>query len=351
MASTDKTGQDTTENICPLLSAKDRLSSTKMGFFEPQKFPSIIRLLLVLSLCVFVVESSVETFLSHYDGGALSTHIFLDATITVLLLFPLFHYLLYSPLHKLDVERRGSELEIVSLSRQLIRTTEEERHALARDLHDDFGQRLTALQLGIETIKLSSERGLLEPEESREKLTSCLKQSEKLSALIADLGDRVRAISGGLRPTMLDELGLIPTLEWLVEDFTEQHKGIRLKLRIGEVNERFQPELELTVFRICQEALNNIAKHAHAGSVLVEFDKAGSDLVLRVKDDGVGFGAGELQTARAGRRGTGKQGVGLIGMRERAALVNGSLEFKSIKGQGSEVLLTLPTLRQQRRGD
>ncbi len=263
----------------------------------------------------------------------------------------MFYYLLYNPLHKLDLERQDTEHEIVSLSRQLIRTAEEERHALARDLHDDFGQRLTALQLGIETIKLSCEKGLLEPEESREKLVTCLKQGEKLSALIADLGDRVRAISGGLRPTMLDELGLVPTLEWLVDDFAEQHKGTKVKLRIGEVSERFQPEVELTVFRICQEALNNIAKHAHAEQALVELDKVDTSLILRIKDDGVGFGVDEVQSARAGRRGTGKQGVGLLGMRERAALVYGSLELKSVKGQGSEVLLTLPTAWQQRRGE
>lgn len=321
----------------------------RIDLLKQQKVTSVSRLLFLMALAVFVVESFVETIFFFVFDFPLLAHIFLDSAITVLLLFPLFYFLLYYPLHHHDLQRQESESKIRTLSRQLIRTTEEERHTLARDLHDDFGQRLTALQLGIEAIKLSVEKSLQDPEESKTKLTLCFAQAEKISRLISGLGDRVRAISSGLRPTMLDELGLVATLEWLVAEFSEQHEAIKLQLEIGEIDERFYPEIELTVFRVCQEALNNIAKHAKAEQVLIELQQVDSDLTVLIKDNGVGFDAVDLQLAQAGRRGTGKQGVGLLGMHERAVAMDGRMEIKSAKGQGSEVCLQLPTIRKQRK--
>ena len=136
-----------------------------------------------------------------------------------------------------------------------------------------------------------------------------------------------------------------------VEEFPWGHSAIKVKLKISEIADRFQPETELTVFRICQEALNNVAKHAQAEHLLVEIQQVGTELVVLIKDDGVGFDSDDLQSARAGRRGTGKQGVGLLGMRERAAAVNGSLELKSVKGHGSEICLKVPTIWPLRRGE
>ncbi len=314
-------------------------------------FPNATRTMFMVMLSVFLVEIVFEAILAPFVDYSSIKHILIDAAGAVFFLLPLFYFFLYRPFKQLDNERQASKKEVQNLTRQLINTVEEERHSLARDLHDDFGQIVTALQLGVETIKVSCDLSLGMGKNGENGRMNCRNRGEMLSGLIADLGDRIRTITSGLRPVMLEELGLVPTLEWLTGEFATQGTFFEINFIADEITERFSPEIELGLFRICQEALTNSAKYAQAEHVTVSLSKDDSTLMLSVKDDGVGFGEEELNSARAGRRGTGRQGFGLLGMRERASGLNGSMTVSSRKGQGTDICVTIPTKLLRRKDD
>ncbi len=346
----DRIAENGTDQQVPHLDVESEAGAGANILADPQPlFPKFTRPLILMVLTVLLVESFIETLLGRLIDAGLVVHIFLDAFLTILLLSPLFYLFLYRPFKRLDRERLESKNEVQALTRQLMRTVEKERHSLARDLHDDFGQILTALQLGVETIKVSSEQGLSPSADQTATLEACWGQGEKLSHLIAVLGDRVRSISSGLRPAMLEELGLPETLEWLIGEYKQGSSDIRFSFNCEAHTERYHPDVELAMFRICQEALNNVVKHAKASQVEVGLSHVDSVLTLTVKDDGNGFGGEELRSARAGRRGTGKRGVGLLGMQERAASQNGEVEISSGRGKGTEICVKIPTRWRKRK--
>jgi PAS domain S-box-containing protein len=203
------------------------------------------------------------------------------------------------------------------LSGRIMASQEKERTAIARELHDELGQVLTALRMDAvwmqERLKDSDARI------AERALTMC----DLIDKTIKD----VRSIAIRLRPGVLDDLGLVDALEWLTGDF-ENRSGITCVFEHRDV-----PELNETVstaaYRICQEALTNVARYAEAGRVSVILIAEKGELSLSVRDDGKGFNASDL---------AGFEGVGLAGMRERAALAGGNLEVMSEKGRGCYVL-------------
>ncbi len=221
--------------------------------------------------------------------------------------------------------RRRAEEDIRTLSRRLIEGIEEERRRLAIDLHDEFGQALTALHMGVEALKDS----LTDRPQERQRC-------EQLIATIERLADNVRNISSELRPDMLDHLGLVPTVEWYIAEFRGRMSGVEVQFTaMGFGDRRLDSQVEIVLYRILQEALNNVAKHARARRVTVRLTYSHPQVILLISDDGRGFDPQE--SGAVGRR-----GVGLVSMKERAASVGGSIDIRSRPGKGTVIRVELP---------
>jgi len=146
----------------------------------------------------------------------------------------------------------------------------------------------------------------------------------------------VEHISRNLRPSVLDQLGLVAVLRTTTAEFADQ-TGLSVKLACGELASRLPADTELALYRILQEALENVRKHAHAGQVTVQLAKRDDLVLLAIKDDGIGF---DLEPRSAGRERKGD--LGLLGMRERAASVGGALTVKSARRAGTEIEVCVP---------
>jgi PAS domain S-box-containing protein len=228
-----------------------------------------------------------------------------------------------------DVTRRKrAEEEIRHLSRQLISAIEEERKRLARDLHDEFGQALTTLHFGMEALCDSL------PQELKEVKSRC----DESLRLVQELGEDIRNISSELRPGMLDHLGLVPTLKWYIADFAKRMGGLHIDFQTVGLKERPSPEIEIVLYRILQEALNNIAKHSEAKHVNVLLTYSHPKLICTIKDDGIGF----EQTEDRVPFGSENQGIGLLGMRERVGSVGGTMDIRSKNAEGTMIRVELP---------
>jgi PAS domain S-box-containing protein len=217
---------------------------------------------------------------------------------------------------------RRSKDELHELASAAHRAREQEKSRIARELHDELGQALTALQMDVAWC--------------REKMPVAQDgmgmRLARMESLLETTVAATRRISSDLRPLMLDDLGLWPSLEWLVESFTE-HTGVRCELSVNS-EELELPDLQATaVFRAVQESLTNIAKHARASRVDVRIDREDSTLAVRVRDDGVGF------ATEASRK---PNSFGLLGLRERAALLGGEAKVTSAPGRGTQVEVRFP---------
>jgi PAS domain S-box-containing protein len=207
------------------------------------------------------------------------------------------------------------------LSRRLVEVQEDERRQIARELHDEIGQDLTGLQLIMEVLPHLPSETLLE-------------KTKQAQALVAELFERVSRLTLDLRPPMLDDLGLLPTLLWHFNRYTAL-TNIEIRFsHSGLEKRRFSTDIETAAYRIIQEALTNVARHASANQVEVEVALVPQCLSNRISDNGQGF---NFQSALAG----GKAG-GLVGMRERAELLGGSLAIQSTPGQGARLEVELP---------
>lgn len=230
-------------------------------------------------------------------------------------------------------ERKSVEEENKFLSRRLIKIQEEERKRIARDLHDALGQALSTLQFGIGSLKDSNPQ---EPEVQRERC-------EKMIFEIEQIGDIVRRISSNLRPDVLDHLGLIPALEGFIKDFMDRNEGIHVDFQAMGFKKRFNPEVEITLYRLIQEALTNIAKHSKASHASVFMTYSYPKIICVIKDNGVGFGKKQKKRNYSRDRG----GIGLLGMRERIKSIGGELEIRSAKGRGTTIRAELSALKDQ----
>jgi signal transduction histidine kinase len=221
-------------------------------------------------------------------------------------------------------ERRRAEEERAHLLRRLITAHEEERGRLSREMHDQFGQHLSVLALKIAALK----RDCVEHEALRE-------QVELLEALANQLDSDIEFLVWNLRPTALDDLGLVVASSNLAARWAE-HVGIKPDLHTrGMDKERLAGEIETMLYRVLQEALTNVAKHATAENVSILLERRGGTVSLLVEDDGIGFDAERVF-------GTAGKGLGLIGMRERAALVGGKVEIESHPGSGTTIAVRVP---------
>jgi signal transduction histidine kinase len=203
--------------------------------------------------------------------------------------------------------------------RRVVAGQELERRRLARELHDETGQALTSILLGLRSVEEAKD------DDSLSTAAATLRE-----LVVATLQD-VRRLAVELRPKALDDFGLVPALERLVETFASQ-TGIDVQLhsRLGE--HRLGEEVETALYRLIQEALTNIVKHAHARTVSILLVRRGEVVSAVIEDDGQGFQAGSARV----------DALGLVGMRERAALVGGRLTIESSEGQGTTIAVEVP---------
>jgi signal transduction histidine kinase/DNA-binding response OmpR family regulator len=217
---------------------------------------------------------------------------------------------------------RTQHEQLQMLSRRLVEVQEAERRSIARDLHDEIGQVLTGLNLALELVARQP------PEHAAARL-------EYAQRLVNELIVRVRDISMQLRPPMLDDLGLLPALLWYFERYTEQ-TGIPVEFKHTGLEQRFPGDIEITVYRMVQEGLTNVANHASTEEVTVRVLAGRTHLDVQVEDHGCGFDAeAVLRNPSSG---------GLPGMRERTRLLGGDLQIDTTAGQGSCLTIYLPLL-------
>jgi PAS domain S-box-containing protein len=228
-------------------------------------------------------------------------------------------------------ERKQAEKELEqatdqsrALSRRLFQIQEEERRHLARELRDEIGQTLTAAKINTEML-----RAAVPPD-----LAPRLNEN---AAILDRLLQQTRQISLDLRPPLLDDLGLVPALRWYVNQQAER-AGLEAKFSADPLADDVPPHIQIAGFRLAQEAITNVVRHAQARTLLVEVGRAGTSLRLIVRDDGKGFDVAAAE-ARAERGAS----LGLLGMKERAALVGGRVRIISSPGDGAtvEILLSL----------
>jgi PAS domain S-box-containing protein len=222
-------------------------------------------------------------------------------------------------------ERERSERARTELLGRLVFAQEDERRRIAREMHDQFGEQLTALGLRIRALK--------EACSGRHDLSANIAALED----VAEQLDRdVDHLIWELRPTALDDLGLRAALANYIEDWSRRVQIPAELHSAGLSTERLASELETTLYRIAQEALNNIAKHAHARHVEIILERRTDQVLLIVEDDGIGFDAGETEEER--------RGFGLLGMQERAALVGATVQIESALGEGTTIFVRTPTM-------
>jgi PAS domain S-box-containing protein len=225
-------------------------------------------------------------------------------------------------LRRAYVRLRLSRRRLRVLSRRLVEAQEAERRRIARELHDEVGQVLTGLKLSLEMADRRAAGG-----------DGAAAPLAEAKGLVNGLMARVRALSLDLRPTMLDDLGLLPALLWQFEQYAAR-TGVRVDFEHAGLERRFRPEVETAAYRIAQEALTNVARHAGVAEVRVRLWAKDDALLLQVEDQGAGF---DLEAADSVGRSS-----GLSGMRERAALLGGRLTLASAPGSGTTLAVELP---------
>jgi PAS domain S-box-containing protein len=221
------------------------------------------------------------------------------------------------------VRRADAQQHVMRLLHRIVTAQEDERSRIARDLHDQLGQQLTALRLAVERHRDSQHGG-----QSEEEL-------ERALTLARQIDSEVDFLAWELRPAVLDDFGLVAALPRYLNEWSAHH-GIKTNFQTtGTLPDRLAPEAETTLYRVTQEALTNVLKHAHATRVDVVLEGHKNIVTLVIEDDGVGFDHGAVDKAGAA--------IGLIGMRERAALINATLQVESAPGQGTTIYLRYPT--------
>lgn len=215
---------------------------------------------------------------------------------------------------------QASRSRLQTLSKRLVDVQEAERRSLARELHDQVGQMLTGLNFSLEFGKRKADG----------ELKSILEESQEM---VSGLMKQIRDLSMRLLPAMLDDMGLLPTLTWMFDNYTRQ-TGIQVQFTHSGMERRFQTGLEMTTYRIIQESLTNVARYAHTNEVFVRLRLTEAVLRIQVKDLGVGFDTSKLTP--------GASTFGLTSMRERAFLAGGQLTIKSAPDKGTEITASLP---------
>ncbi len=271
-------------------------------------------------LVVFVVEGVIMLVLptiAPWQRGSIAESV-ADAALLATILSPALWYIIVKPLRRMHSERG-------ELLRRLFEAREAERSSLARDLHDELGQHLTTMLVNLRSLQNDSES-----DETRERVKDLLH-------VTAECLKEVRKISSGLRVSVLEDFGLRIAIERLCEDFALSH-GITPELSIGLADgRRYGPEVETALYRVVQESLTNIARHARPKSIQVSISDVGQELRLSIRDDGEGLEGTASITAKGQT-----PALGVRSMRERVELLDGVFRISSEPGEGTLVEAQIP---------
>lgn len=286
-----------------LMDANQHALQQSEAEFERSRNTALWRLLGMMGLCV-VLGLTVVGFSLRYAGRA-----------------------------ERESQRRFEEVTqgkkaLEQLSARLLEIQEDERRRLSRELHDEIGQTLTALRIEISHAQDAWKTG-------SPAIQARLEQARRLAEKTVET---VRNISLLLRPSLLDDLGLEPALQWQVEEFTRR-SGIRCSLYAEGIEEGLPDALTTCVYRVVQEALNNCQKHAGATQVQLRVHQSAQRLTVEIEDNGKGFAVDKSGNP------TGRAGLGILGMKERVASLGGSLALESAEGKGTRLSLILPLVR------
>ena len=216
-----------------------------------------------------------------------------------------------------------SEARLKYLSSQLLTVQENERKSIAREVHDSLGQSLSAIKFKVESV-------ITDMRESGHK--EIVKSLETIVPIIQTSLEEARRIQMDLRPSVLDDLGILPTLDWFCRDYQKIYSHIRIEKETHIKESDLSPELKTVIYRVTQEAMNNIAKHSKANLVHLSLNKKENKIELTIRDNGIGFDLEQVIDREASKR-----GLGLTSMRERIQLSGGSFVIESTLGQGTTV--------------
>jgi PAS domain S-box-containing protein len=217
--------------------------------------------------------------------------------------------------------------DLQSLSTRLINAQEAERKRISQELHDEMGQALTAISINLAAI---------EKELPPELVSMTRDRLAETSSLTDQTLEQMRELSLDLRPSMLDDLGLVPTLRWYVNRYAKR-TNIAVEFEAIDFEERLAAEMETALYRAVQEALTNVARHARADRVRLHLEREESKVSVFIEDDGQGFDAQEVADRK-----TPERGMGLLGIRERVASLGGRLSIRSRPGQGTRLSIEMP---------
>ena len=221
---------------------------------------------------------------------------------------------------------RNSTEQLQAMSRRLVDVQESERRRFSRELHDRVGQNLTALSINLDILKSQVSGNGNEAFRTR---------LEDAAVLLESTAGSIENVMSELRPPMLDDYGLLPALQWYSNEFSCR-TGIHVNVDGDEQMKRLPQAGEIALFRIAQEALNNVAKHAHASHIEIALARTDVEFVMTVTDDGVGLDSAPAATARR------RPGLGMVTMRERTQAVGGQFEIGAMPGHGTRVAVRVP---------
>lgn len=220
------------------------------------------------------------------------------------------------------IEERTADLRRISM--RLLNAQEEERRLVALELHDDLGQSLSAIKFRVEKVLLDS-RGKVSQD--------CIDSLESVVPMIQGAIEGIRRMQKNLRPSSLDDLGILPTISWFCREFKETYSNIRIDTEF-EIEEKDVPEpLKINIFRVIQEAFNNVAKHSNAHFVKLSLKRSEDRLIMVIQDDGSGFNPDDVNRSESR-----PAGLGLSSMKERTLLFGGNFSIDSRKGSGTKVM-------------
>ena len=214
------------------------------------------------------------------------------------------------------------------LSHQILNAQEEERKRISRELHDEIAQTMVAINVHLEALTH-------EATDNPKGLKQKIKRTQRL---VEKSVDRVHRFARELRPTTLDDLGLIPALHAFMNEFTKR-TGVRAHLTVFAAIEQLNIAKRTVLYRVAHEALNNVASHAQASRVEVSIEKLSDSVCMKIEDDGKSFEVERVLNARGDKR------LGLLGMRERVEMVGGNFRVESVPGQGTTVRVEIPVAR------
>jgi signal transduction histidine kinase len=225
----------------------------------------------------------------------------------------------YNELIKSEDELLRSENQVRNFAAHLNQVLEDERSRIAREIHDEFGQQFAGLKIGLSLLKKTC---------AADKVT--VERINDMSGDVDHIIQSLRKVATELRPGILDSLGLVPSIEWLAKEFAAK-RDIKCKLELNVEKHMFEKNLSTCIFRICQEALTNVSKHAKASEVIISLSQDKNELILKIADNGKGFCTENPDKPFS---------MGLVGMRERAHIIGADLKIFSKKDLGTTVLLT-----------